>query len=113
MFDQVFMDMLKDKEQVIHSLASAYDQSDKIEAGFKTVADSVLNNPSEENLRKMVNTTMKCTKTLASINKMLIMLNLVYVAGDNYTSDIGKVLVRLGRGEEALREMFKQKMKGF
>lgn len=112
MFDQVFMDMLKNKKRVVESLAGAYDQSEKIESGLHSVIDSVLDNPSEENLRKMVKTTMKCTKTMAGIIKMLIMLNLVYVSGNEYTSDVGNILIRLGRGDEALREIFKQKLNG-
>lgn len=112
MFDQIFMDMLKDKEKVVKSLADAYAQSEKIEIGFNGVINTVLTNPSDENLRKMVNTTMKCVKTMSGIIKMLIMLNLVYVGGDQYSTDVGKILIRLGRGKEALREIFKQKLKG-
>jgi hypothetical protein len=31
---------------------------------------------------------------------------------DNIDTDVGKVLLKSGRGEEALRAMFKSKMKG-
>lgn len=112
MIDEVFMEMLKNKEQVVKSLAGAYEQSGRVETGMEKVVDSVLENPSEENLRKMINTTMKCVKRQAGIIKMLVMLNLVYVSGSNYSADVAAVLMKMGRGQEALREMFKQKMGG-
>ncbi len=99
--------MLKDKAHIAEALMTAFETADKMDKGF---AKAVLINPSPENQQKMLNTTMKCTKHLAEMVKMLAIINLVYISGDNYNSDIAKVLVRMGKGKEALQEIFKQKM---
>jgi len=101
----LFMRMLKNKEGILKSLLGALDQTEKMETGLDKVCDSVINNPSEENLRKMLQTTMKCVKTQSGIIKMLSLIALTYVSGNHFTGDVGSVLVKLGSGEEALREI--------
>jgi len=108
----LFMSMLKDRKQVVEALLSAMEQSEKMISGLSKVSDSVIENPSDENLRKMVNTTMKCVSKQAKIIQMLALVSLVYTSSSQFSSDVARILIKFGKGEEALREMFNQKLRG-
>ena len=104
--------MLKEKHTVIETIGLAIDESKRIETGLSKAKDSVLDNPSDANLRKMLNVTMKSLETQSKTITQLSLISLVYVANDNFTSDVAKILAKLGHGNEAIREMFRQKMNG-
>lgn len=104
--------MMSGKEQVITSLAKGIESSAKIQSGIGKVKDSVLENPSEENLRKQLHITMKSLETQSAFLNQLALICLVYVTGSNYTGDIAQALIKLGHGQDALKEMFRQKMEG-
>ena len=113
MFDpNLFMSMLKDKKRVVEALLSAMEQSEKMIKGLSKVSDSVIKNPSDENLRKMVNTTIKCVSKQSKIIQMLTLVSIVYSSSDKFSSDVVMILAKLAKGDEALREMFNQKLRG-
>ncbi len=104
--------MMSGKEEVILALAKGIESTTKIQNGIGKVKDSVLENPSEENLRKQLHITMKSLETQSEFINQLALICLVYVTGSNYTTDIALTLNKLGHGKEAIREMFRQKMNG-
>lgn len=56
-----------------------------------------------------------CAKSLRhsnEVNVRLLMILLTYVSGRTFSSDATTVLVKMGRGNDAMRELFKQKMRG-
>ena len=104
--------MMSGKEEIIQALAKGIENTSKTQNGIGKVKDSVLENPSEENLRKQLHITMKSLETQSTFVNQLALICLVYVTGSNYTSDIAQALTKLGHGQDALKEMFRQKMKG-
>jgi len=104
--------MLKEKGTVIETLANAIDESVKIQKGLNKAKESLLTNSSRENQRKMLNTTMKSLEAQSKTITQLALISLVYVANSNFTSDLAHSLTKLGHGQEALQEMFRQKMNG-
>ncbi len=104
--------MISGKEDVIQALAKGIENTSRIQNGISKVKDSVLENPSEENLRKQLHITMKSLETQSTFVNQLALICLVYVTGSNYTSDIAQALIKLGHGKEAVQEMFRQKMQG-
>lgn len=104
--------MLKEKGSVIESIAESIEESIRIQNGLGKVKDSVINNPSEENLRKMLNTTMKSLETQSKTITQLSLILLVYASNSNFSSDLAMSLNKLGHGKEAIQEMFRQKMQG-
>lgn len=104
--------MLKEKGTVLETLANAIDESVRIQKGLNQAKETVLNNQSEENLRKMLNVTMKSLESQSKTITQLALISLVYVANSNFTSDLAHSLTKLGHGQEALQEMFRQKMEG-
>lgn len=104
--------MLKEKGSVIESIAESIEESIRIQNGLGKAKESVLSNPSEENLRKMLNTTMKSLETQSKTITQLSLILLVYAASNNFDSDVAQSLIKLGHGQDALREMFRKKMQG-
>jgi hypothetical protein len=109
---KLIMGMLKNKETVLNSIFRDIEKCNKTSAGLRRVCDSVVDNPSDENLRKMVKTTMKCVADQSEMITRLSIIALVYSGGRNYDVDTATILNKLGHGREAIREMFKQKMGG-
>lgn len=104
--------MLKEKRTVIENLAEALDESRRIQKGMNHAKEHVLKNPSAENISKMLNTTMNTLETQSKTINQLILINLVYASGGDFTGDVVQCLNKLGHGKEAMQEMFKQKMEG-
>ena len=56
------------------------------------------------------------TKTIGHMNEMnqkLVLVLLVYMSSDSFVSDATKMCAKMGHGNEALKEMMAQKMKGW
>ena len=104
--------MLSGKETIIQTLSDSLEESTRIQKGLSKAKESVLNNSSEKNLRKMLNVTMNSLETQSKTINQLVLICLVYSANSNFSSDVAMMLSKLGHGKEALREMFKQKMSG-
>jgi hypothetical protein len=45
------------------------------------------------------------------MNRKMLMLMMVYVIGNQFSSDSARLLMKLGHGEEALRELFNAKLR--
>jgi len=104
--------MLKNKGSVIETIAESIDESVRIQNGLSKAKDTVLSNPSEANLRKMLNATMKSLETQSKTITQLALIALIYAANSNFTTDLAMSLNKLGHGAEALQEIFRQKMEG-
>ena len=61
---------------------------------------------------KMLRTSVKIGKRQNEIITRLLLINLVYAQGSNFSVDAAGLLNKFGRGVEALRSMFKRKMEG-
>jgi len=108
---ELFMNMLNNKEAVVKAILvdiqtcqqnqQAFDKLERLFAEGKGVSTD-----------KVMKACSKSLQHLNEVNTRLLMLALVYASGGNYDSDVGKVLIKLGRGQEALQSMFKRKMAG-
>ena len=110
-FDADFLlKMLKDKEQVFRTLVGDGNQAMIIHGELdQTLKERFDDEDDPEVLKAWVKSLMKVNRRQATTLTHLLTIMLVYVQSDTFTSDVGKALVKLGRGEEALQEMFKQK----
>lgn len=102
--------MLNDKEKVLAFFIGIIEQSNKMEVGFKKACVDFEQNPTDANLKKMLATTMKCVGKQASQIKALAMIALVYSSGSNYDVDVAGIMIKLGRGQEAVQSIWKKKM---
>ena len=104
---------LTNREEVISALLKDIDTCQAQMDGCEKVLErwaEVQENPA--NLEKQLQTSVKCVRRLSDVNRRLLMLLMVYVVGNQFHSDSAALMAKLGRGEEALKELFKQKLKG-
>jgi hypothetical protein len=85
-------------------------------AALRKTQDVLTDNPqtilgSQANQLKVLQGMAKSNAHLNEMNQRLIMILTAYVSGSNFTSDNAHMMIGLGKGEDALREMFRQKMK--
>lgn len=67
---------------------------------------------SDADMKKQLETAVKTNKWLSEMLIKVLMVQLTYAMGDNFTSDAAKVLLKMGHGEEALQHMFNSKLRG-
>lgn len=108
---EMFMDMLKNKDKILSSILKDIDTSDKNMKSFEKLC-ALFEQGKEVNTEKALTACAKSIKHMNDMNRRMLIVLLVYTAGNNFSSDSASVLVKLGRGEEALREIFKSKMAG-
>ncbi len=66
----------------------------------------------EVDIRKKFKTMMKVSNKQNRVILKLTYLILVYMQGDKFDTDVAHMLMKFGKGEEALQAMFKNKFKG-
>jgi hypothetical protein len=120
MFDpSVFLDILKNPEQVIATLIGDYEKCGKNrEAMDKTLAklrespETFTKNPN--NMIKLLEGQVVSNRALHDINTRLLLLLIVYCSSSNFASESGMLAVKLGKasGEDVLKEMLRRKMGG-
>ena len=106
-----FMGMLKNKEQVIKTILNDLQSCEKNQAAFVKLEQLYADGKKVDSDRALA----ACAKALRhsnDVNRRMLMLFLVYTSGGDYDSDCAKTLNKLGRGDEALQEMMRQKMAG-
>ena len=108
---ETFMKMLKNPEQVITGLLKDLDSCQKNMSAFQKL-EELYESGEDVSTEKALKACAKSLRHTNELNLKLIMLLIVYVSGGNYQSDTAQVLNKLGRGEEALQEMFKRKLSG-
>lgn len=106
------MSFLKDKKGVLKSLGKSIGKADKLSKNFQTAHDSFSANPSPENQTKLLKATLKYTGQHAEITRNLAITILVYCAGGSFDGDLATMLNKMGRGNEALQEIWNQKLNG-
>jgi AICAR transformylase/IMP cyclohydrolase PurH len=63
-------------------------------------------------MAKMIASLNKINKFQAAHIKLLTTMIMTYVLSDSFTADAAKAATRLGKGQEALSKLYKQKRKG-
>lgn len=109
--DDFFMSMLKDKESVIRTILSDLEASDKNMQAFAQL-EHLLSEGEAVSADKVHRAAAKSLRHLNEVNKRLLLILLTYVSGGDFGTDAAKVLLKMGRGQEALQEMMRQKMQG-
>lgn len=106
-----FMQMLSNKEQILQTILADVDSCGKNFEAFEKL-EALYDEGREVNPDKALRACAKSLRHVNEVNRRMLMLLLVYVSGSNYNGDTTQVLMKLGRGQDALREMMRQKMGG-
>lgn len=101
--------LLKDKKDVISALIKAIDSNEKMAAGLKKLKDSDSSKYSENfKVEKLLEVVANQSIQI----RQLSLINLIYAQSDSFDTDVAKLMMKMGRGEEALKQMFKNKLDG-
>ena len=104
--------MFRSREQIIVELLKAFDDQATTERGCHRVDKEWNIYKGDRNLETQLHTAIRINERQAKLLQKLILINLLYVMGNNSQSDAAHVLNKLGDGNEVLQEMFKQKLRG-
>jgi len=102
-------DLLKNKKDIIAALLKAIDSNEKMANGLRKikVADE---SQCSENFK--VEKLLEVVANQSIQIMQLSLLNLIYAQSTSFDADVAKLMVKMGRGEEALKQMFKNKLDG-
>ena len=109
---KLVLDLLKNKPAVIRRALADYELAQKHAAGLRAVAPSLSDDRGEANVRHQLQTALKVLAAQSEVLQRLLLITLVGVASGDFDGQVTKLANRLGRGSEALRELWKQKLGG-
>jgi hypothetical protein len=99
--DTIF-NLLKNKQDVIKFLLDTIDSNTKASQGIRKLKQ---NNNEQFKTEKLLEVVANQSIQV----KHLTLLLLCYVQGSNFDVDVAQMLNKMGRGEEALKQMMKNK----
>jgi len=98
------LDILKDKSAIIKELLKTACDSEKITKGLRSLKDS-------ENIDFKVEKLIEITANQNIQISQLSLVLLCYAQSTSFDTDVAIMLNKMGRGEEALKQMFENKLK--
>lgn len=111
MIDEKLLELLENKEKGIRMILDILSRSQKEYAGATKMLEVIDKGTNEETIKKFLKTTIKINQNQSKDITNLASLLLVYIQGSNFDSDVGRMLIKFGKGEDALRAMLKNKMR--
>jgi hypothetical protein len=111
-FGDFLLVLMKNKPKVIEELIADIAATEKQYEGLVKVIPSLTPETSDANLRHQLKTCMQIQAQQSLAMRKLLMLVLVGTSSSDFDADVTRLANKFGRGDEALREMFKQKLQG-
>jgi len=106
------MRCVKDRDSVLRDMVDVMSTSNKIQQGQQKFKAALEKGITPEDGPKIMKTTVRDLSVLAGQIHKLSSVLMLYVMSDDFVPDAAKIASRMGYGEEALKEMFNQKMRG-
>jgi len=98
----IIFNLLKNKGDVIKFLLDTFQKSDNMSEGLRKLTES-------ENEEFKTKKLLEVVANQSLQIKHLSLLLLCYAQGSNFDVDVAHMLNKMGRGEEALKQMAKNK----
>ena len=108
---EMLMGFIKDKPACLAQITESLQQVSTIGRGMDRLQEQ-LEGDEEVDLQKAMLALVKSMRKLATHTQITGMVALVYVDGTQFDVDVALLLNRLGKGGEALKTIFQNKMKG-
>lgn len=99
------LELLKDKKKVLKFLLDTIDKNEKSALGLRKIAG-------KSNKDYVLNKTLEVVTNQSLQIKSLSIILLIYSQSNSFDQDIAKMLIKMGKSEEALQQMLKNKMNG-
>lgn len=109
---EMLMTFLKDKEAVISNILKNLSQANTIRRGLDRLLEQLEDEGTELDFRQVSTVLVKSMKSLSASAEQNGVLALLYVGGTNFDVDSALMMGKIGRGKEALQQMWKKKMEG-
>lgn len=113
---QLLMDMLKNKGTVFNQIAKDFTTCQKNVDAFEVLIKRLKNGeklgdePEDLNAEKIHLAYAKAMRQQYSLIMRLLVMSMVYTGGNDFDADLAKALAKLGHGDEAVRQMFRNKL---
>lgn len=105
--------LMKNADKAGAFLIKALKDVDRYEQGLTKVVESLEGDDvSPETVAKFSRTTAKILRDQQTLLKHLIVFSMTYLGGDQFRLDAAKCAAKMGRGDEALKQMWEDKLKG-
>jgi len=111
-FGDFCLHIMKNREEVLKNILRDIQQVEKQQAGLMSVIPSLTEETSDANLRHQLKTCMQVQAQQAQIIRTLLMISLINISSQDFVAQVAQLANKFGKGEEALREMFNQKLRG-
>lgn len=108
-FEELMWKMLKDKGQILRVLIDDIGHSQTQINGLEKFMDNS-KDWEIENLKEKLPVVFKVMKKQSITIRAMLAVLMVYVSGGDFDTDVAQVLNKMGRGQDAVREILKQKM---
>jgi hypothetical protein len=108
---EMLMGFLKDKSVVLGQMSSNLVKLSTVNKGLDRLVE-LLESDSEVNFRKTALALTKSLQAVSDLTHQNTICLLIYLSGGNFDSDTARLLNKLGFGQEAVRQIFKNKMEG-
>lgn len=109
---EFLMDLLKDKRKLIGFLLEAIQESQKEKEGLTKLCESLTReepNLKAENIARCIAATMQVTAKQSHRLQSIATIALITCQSSDFDVNVAQMLNKLGKGKEALQQMFKNK----
>lgn len=109
----ILLEVLKDKKKLITFLLDTIDKSNTEKEGLLKLSQSLTRDEPNlivENIAKCIAVTMQITAKQQHAIQQLAIIALIQCQSSDFDVDVAKMLNKLGKGQEALQQMFKNKL---
>ena len=105
--------LVSDREALLSRLLGETARCKKAAAGLARASETLLTNDSEENTRKMLNTTMRDLAKQYELNLLLLSVVIMLCSSNDFTGWQASFAMKTGANpQDVLRQMMKDKMTG-
>ncbi len=111
----LLLDILKDKKKLIKFLLATIEESQKEKEGLVKLSESLTReepNLKPENIAKCLAVTMRISAKQSHSIQNLATIALIVCQSSDFDVNVAQMMNKLGRGEEALKQMFDNKLSG-
>lgn len=109
-----FLEMLKNREALVKTLLKDFATSRQHVTALQRMQANIdgAEDQSKIRLSKVFQAYGIALTQMQEMNQRMFMILLAYLGSDSFQTDAAKVAMKLGRGEDAMKELFRQKMQG-
>ena len=109
-FGEQLLRYISDKETIVKELMHILGEQQTISNGLSSFTEAIDDGKvTNKQLGQMIKVLCRGQKSQADAIRNLTMANLIYISGGDFSGDCAIIASKLGKGQEALRAIYKEK----